>query len=148
VSQIPNCLQQTFPKGPPAANPRSSITHSCTIKSSPTVPHNPRPQSVQPPSQSQHHSPHCPSSVQPTPPFHSHSFESSSTLTHHNSPTHQPPSSSPSKHSHIIGNTRYSDYKGRTTIKQIETIENHINDIVDNINNIVDDINENITTVN
>jgi hypothetical protein len=85
--------------------------------------------------------------VQPTPTFHSHSFKPF-TPTDHKSPTHQLPSSSPSKHSHITGNTRYSDYKGRNTFEQIETKGNHINDIEDNINNIVDEINKNIITVN
>jgi hypothetical protein len=147
MSQTPNRLQHTFSKGPPAANTRSSTTRSRTSKSSPTVPPDPRSQSAQPPSQSPNHSPHRPSSVQPTHTYQSHSFKLS-TPTHHNSPSHQHPSSSPSKHSHITGDTRYSGYEGRNTFEQIETMGNHINDIKDNINNIVDDINANISTVN
>jgi hypothetical protein len=147
MSQTPNRLQHTFSKGPPAANTRSSTTRSRTSKSSPTVPPDPRSQSAQPPSQSPNHSPHRPSSVQPTHTYQSHSFKLS-TPTHLNSPSHQHPSSSPSKHSHITGDTRYSGYEGRNTFEQIETMGNHINDIEDNINNIVDDINANISTVN
>jgi hypothetical protein len=134
----PTCQKQTFSKGPPASNTRSSVARAFTSNSSPNIPPDPDDSAV---STIHHHSPSPNPTIHSLPSNQNHHSTSPSITIHQQSPTHNHQPTTPSIHNSTISSARHSLFEGRTSFEQVHAIGDHINHLKSHVESLLNDIN-------
>ncbi len=136
----PTRPKQTFSKGPPASNTRSSIARAFTSNSSPNIPPDPDDSAV---STIHHHSP-SPNPTIHSPPAnqnHHSTLPLPSITIHQPSSSHNHQSNTPSIHnSSTISSARHSLFEGRTSFEQVHAIGDRVNHLELHVEGLSNDI--------